>query len=723
MICDRLFARHRKRILGLSLLFLVVYYFLTVRELSKSDRKLGDLPLSLTTTTSPQPRPQTKRPDRNPHYYIGDDFDEPLEVVENEELTREDLQHFPFPFNVGYTAFVGLQLNSFTTSGVAVAPWEREALIQYTMSKGEWNDTYPIAREIFPRLIQGDNLYVPSNALTPFDRYFVKQIPTNVFRRSLCDNLIRLLKVPNLPPLVVNMYTVQVGKFTLRCLYHRREELAEAPRSFVLLTSEGDVPAAQGFFRFEEMTFYPDANISFLLHHPLLKHWYSVNGNIRHPKFTAIPIGARFFHVSHGRNFLPPSDLTRGKEQFFEAEHHLHMRMFLMHLDLNKIFPHIQHTLKLGRRSCTWIEDALEIFADTSLNPNVTWIPIEKLPTRISTIYIVLMPLLTGGTTIKNGHKPSLTSESELKYGRELYSMKQYIVDAFTETVFGGNPAAVLVLEEPLDETLMRNIARENNLSETAFAVRQAGATGPSGEPLYHLRWLTPHDEVDLCGHATLATSFVITSVLCPTGKPLPRVSFNTLSGLLTVSVSEDGLLTMDLPLFDLTNVPVTREMTHALGGIEPVEAYLGRDLVCVVPREEDVRKVQPDLAKLQQLDGLLCHVTAKATSAAMVEGAYHCVSRSFAPKHGIPEDPVCGSGHCHIAPLWRRKLHEGVSPAPQRIKAFQASHRGGTLYCDVRDAEKRMSLGGKAVLFATSELNLNFKYIYIYICVFRLYC
>ena len=257
--------------------------------------------------------------------------------------------------------------------------------------------------------------------------------------------------------------------------------------------------------------------------------------------------------------------------------------------------------------------------------------------------------------------------------------MKQYLVDAFTDQVFAGNPAAICVLDRWLPEDLMQKITRENNLSETAFAVK-------TGET-YHLRWFTPGGEIDLCGHATLACAFVILTLLEPGGD---RVSFDTLSGRLTVQRKGD-LFEMDFPAYELTKVPVTPAMTEALGA-QPSAAYLGRDLLCVFEDETTVRTMTPDLDKVKALDGLLHHVTAPGRES-------DCVSRSFCPKCGIPEDPVCGSGHCHIVPYWARVLGR------EELVAWQASPRGGTLYCTLEG--NRVKLAGKAALFSQAEIFL----------------
>lgn len=258
--------------------------------------------------------------------------------------------------------------------------------------------------------------------------------------------------------------------------------------------------------------------------------------------------------------------------------------------------------------------------------------------------------------------------------------MKQYVIDAFAEKLFEGNPAAVCVLDYyPADEFLQQ-ITNENSLSETAFAVKEGDG--------YHLRWFTPGGEIDLCGHATLATAYVLANYF-ETRKT--EIHFYTQSGELIVR-KKGELYEMDFPPYEIKPVNVTDEMTEAIG-FRPVEAWLGRDLLCVMESEEQILSIQPDLEKVKGLDGLLLSVTARGTE-------YDCVSRTFAPKCSVAEDPVCGSGHCHIIPFWTNKLNK------TELVARQASRRGGTLYCRMED--NRVFLSGKAVLYSISELNLE---------------
>ena len=227
----------------------------------------------------------------------------------------------------------------------------------------------------------------------------------------------------------------------------------------------------------------------------------------------------------------------------------------------------------------------------------------------------------------------------------------------------------------------MMKITLENNLSETAFAVRE-------GEK-YHLRWFTPGGEIDLCGHATLATAYVITEFISP---GLEVVPFDTLSGRLTVR-KRGELLEMDFPAYQLKRLEVTDQITEALGA-RPSEVWRARDLLCVFDDPETVIRLNPDQEKLKGLKGALMQVTAPG-----MEG-YDCVSRAFAPKMGVPEDPVCGSGHCHIIPYWAARTGR------REFTARQASPRGGTLYCRLEG--DRVILAGRAALYARSELMLE---------------
>lgn len=255
--------------------------------------------------------------------------------------------------------------------------------------------------------------------------------------------------------------------------------------------------------------------------------------------------------------------------------------------------------------------------------------------------------------------------------------MKQYVVDAFTNSVFSGNPAAICVVNDWPDDRLMLDIARENNLSETAFVVKDGSR--------YGLRWFTPGGEIDLCGHATLGTAYVINKFFNPENELL---EFNTKSGVLTV-VKKDELYEMRFPAYELREIEGSDSIVKALG-ITPVASFLGRDMLCILRDENEVREFIPNISAIKELDGLLLHISAQGKE-------YDCVSRSFAPKLGIAEDPVCGSGHCHIFPYWSKILEK------EKLVAYQASARGGVVYGQV--TKDCIVLSGQATLYSESTI------------------
>ena len=259
--------------------------------------------------------------------------------------------------------------------------------------------------------------------------------------------------------------------------------------------------------------------------------------------------------------------------------------------------------------------------------------------------------------------------------------IQQFIIDAFTEKIFSGNPAAVCVVENFPSDKIMLKIAQENNLSETAFVVKDKN--------FYKLRWFTPAVEIDFCGHATLATAFVILTQIETNSD---SVTFETLSGKFFVT-KKNNLFEMNFPAYKYKKIPVTAEMIDAIGE-KILEAYLSRDLLLVLEDDEKVKTLQPNFDKLKNLAGLIQAITAKSS-----DENFDCVSRVFAPKIKIPEDPVTGSTHCLIAPIWAEKLNKKF------LKCYQASERGGTLFCEM--ADDRVKISGNAVLFASAKLNI----------------
>ena len=256
-----------------------------------------------------------------------------------------------------------------------------------------------------------------------------------------------------------------------------------------------------------------------------------------------------------------------------------------------------------------------------------------------------------------------------------------YHVDAFSSKVFGGNPAAVCLMESwPANDVLL-NIAAENNLSETAFLV-------PKSKGCYDLRWFTPTVEVDLCGHATLASAFVIFSFIDST---LSSVDFQTASGVLSVTKSED-LLSMNFPSRKPEPTHKSPIISQAIGA-EPLEVLKSRDLLVVLKDEFIIRGLVPNYDKLKKIpDVFAVIVTAPGEKSDFV-------SRFFAPNAGIPEDPVTGSAHCTLIPYWAERLKK------KHMHAFQLSKRGGELFCDYLGDRVRIS--GRAVLYAKGDLYL----------------
>lgn len=260
-----------------------------------------------------------------------------------------------------------------------------------------------------------------------------------------------------------------------------------------------------------------------------------------------------------------------------------------------------------------------------------------------------------------------------------------YQVDAFAEKVFKGNPAAVIPLEDWLEEELMQKIAMENNLSETAFIVKN---TGPVTEG-YHIRWFTPEYEIDLCGHATLASAYVIKNFLEP---HVAAIGFTTQKAGVLKASAKEGVYTLDFPARIPEPCKVPDKLLKSLGVSTVVEVLKSRDYFVVLPDEEAVKNVEPDFSLMKELDTIGVIVTAKGQSADVV-------SRCFYPGAGIPEDPVTGSAHCNIVPYWSEKLGK------TKLFCKQLSPREGDLHCEL-DGD-RVLMSGKCVLFMQGEIDL----------------
>lgn len=259
-----------------------------------------------------------------------------------------------------------------------------------------------------------------------------------------------------------------------------------------------------------------------------------------------------------------------------------------------------------------------------------------------------------------------------------------YQVDAFTSTLFKGNPAAVVPLEKWIDDALMQQLAMENNLAETVFFVpsEKEGVD-------FDIRWFTPEVEINLCGHATLASAFILYTEL---GFNKPSIVFSSKSGLLTVE--KNGFsYEMDFPSWKperITDYP--DGIAEILGVKEILGAYKYRDLLIEVATEEEVLNAKPDFTALKKTGQMLI-LTAKGKSVDFV-------SRFFAPSAGIDEDPVTGSAHSQLIPFWSEKLNK------KRMTAKQLSKRGGDLVCEQKNAE-RVMMGGECVFYMKGEFEV----------------
>lgn len=256
-----------------------------------------------------------------------------------------------------------------------------------------------------------------------------------------------------------------------------------------------------------------------------------------------------------------------------------------------------------------------------------------------------------------------------------------YQVDAFAENVFQGNPAAVIPLQDWVGDDLMQKIALENNLSETAYFVKTD--TG------FHIRWFTPTFEIDLCGHATLASAYIIKNFIEP---HLAEINFTTQKAGTLRAMANDGMYTLDFPSRMPQPATAPDKLLKSLNITTAVEVLKSRDYFIVLPNEEAVKNVEPDFSLMKEVETVGVIITAKGQSADVV-------SRCFYPRAGIPEDPVTGSAHCNIVPYWSEKLGK------KKIFCKQLSARGGDLHCELEG--DRVLMSGKCVLFLQGEINI----------------
>ena len=259
-------------------------------------------------------------------------------------------------------------------------------------------------------------------------------------------------------------------------------------------------------------------------------------------------------------------------------------------------------------------------------------------------------------------------------------NLEIYYVDAFSNNIFGGNPAAV-IFTNLSDDDLMQNIAAENNLSETAFINISKNENT--------IRWFSPTKEVDLCGHATLASAFVYFNYI---NTEKDTIEFKSNCGMLIVN-KKDNILELDFPKDTFIKTNHEDVVCNAIG-LKPTETYKGQiNLMAVYENEEEILNIQPDFKKVVDLTGQGLIVTAP--------GLHHdFVSRYFCPKYGINEDPVTGSAHTTLIPYWSDKL------GSKKLLAKQVSMRGGELFCENKD--ERVLIGGNAVLYMKGNINIS---------------
>jgi len=267
-----------------------------------------------------------------------------------------------------------------------------------------------------------------------------------------------------------------------------------------------------------------------------------------------------------------------------------------------------------------------------------------------------------------------------------------YQVDAFTDKLFGGNPAAVIPLKKWIPDELMQQLAMENNLSETVFFVFSKDKTAD-----YDIRWFTPGLEINLCGHATLASAYVIFEILKEKKK---KIVFNSKSGLLTVS-RKKNILEMNFPSWKPQRIDAyPNELLASLGNPEIAGVYKNRDYLVEFLNEDAIKKCQPDFTLMKKTgEKVIITAPGKMSNTSRVSDTYDFVSRFFAPTADIDEDPVTGSAHSQLIPFWSYKLGK------EKMKAKQLSKRGGNIYCEQKG--ERVIMGGECVFYMQGEIYL----------------
>lgn len=259
--------------------------------------------------------------------------------------------------------------------------------------------------------------------------------------------------------------------------------------------------------------------------------------------------------------------------------------------------------------------------------------------------------------------------------------MKIYFIDTFTDRLFSGSPAAVVVLDKWYPDDVLINISRENAVPESAFIVKSDAG--------YHIRWFTHKKEIKLCGHVTLAAAYVVSHFLEPGCK---NTRFESLAGEISVLCKPDDVYELTLNPFKLEKIDMTEQLYEVVNS-HPDEVYIGRDYLLVYNDEQTVKAISPNWNENMDFGGKLISVTAKGDT-------FDCVTRTFVPHNRMAEEEACGSAHCHVVPYWTEKLNKAD------LKAYQASSRGGTIYCRLQDGKILMS--GGCVLYMTGEVMMT---------------
>eukprot|EP00796_Vickermania_ingenoplastis_P012786 gene12786-biopygen9378 len=329
--------------------------------------------------------------------------------------------HSPFPSATFFTSLCRLRSSHYSISSNVISTSERRALRRHLRESGQLGDvTTP--EQLIQDVARGDSLMLGDRMNSVPEQFFLEEEIPGCFNVSgFCDDFIQLLHIPDMPPLLTGLLTTDLLVFATECLLARQEALATAKRKFVLVSYNHDFSASRSFMRNASRLVEPDI----IANHPLLAHWYSIGGDINHPKHTGLPLGFLPLNVPEETPFedivtgaqLSLRESTLPKLMIFEEaerkdsyslrDSQLYFKIFLNNLDLNKVFPHINQPLQYGRSTTIYLEQALELFADDGGTAPADWIPLADLPQRVTTIFVVLVPIPSGPRSAS----PSLTSE------------------------------------------------------------------------------------------------------------------------------------------------------------------------------------------------------------------------------------------------------------------------------------------------------------------------